>query len=192
MGRGPWGFRKLDFFTGWIKTMPLSIKQDGTAKGMAAGGAISIVVIAMQWYFKFFIPTDFSYVDAVMFVCKWDSFCFLCLLAAIARVATARFFSPQDIDGSGLTAPTREVSIDRAVLQNTLEQVILAVGSYFSLIATRKENLDIIPALVFLFVVGRVLFWVGYSKGASHRACGFGLTFYPTVFSILFSILCLI
>ncbi|WP_246387433.1 MAPEG family protein [Gluconacetobacter sacchari] len=127
-----------------------------------------------------------------MFVCKWDSFCFLCLLAAIARVATARFFSPQDIDGSGLTAPTREVSIDRAVLQNTLEQVILAVGSYFSLIATRKENLDIIPALVFLFVVGRVLFWVGYSKGASHRACGFGLTFYPTVFSILFSILCLI
>ncbi|MCQ9154164.1 MAPEG family protein [Acidomonas methanolica] len=172
--------------------MSLSMKQGGTAKGMAAGGIISAAVIIIQYRFKFFIPSSFSFTDAVKFVCKWDTLLFICLLAAIARVATARFFSPQDIDGSGLTTPTKEVSIDRAVLQNTLEQITLAMGAYFSLISTRLENLYIIPALVLLFVSGRILFWFGYSKGAAHRACGFGMTFYPTVFSIILSVICFI
>lgn len=170
--------------------MHLSTKQYGTAKGMAAAVITSVGVICLQWNYKFFIPKEYSYVDAVSFLCKWDTFCFLCLMFAIARVATVRFFSSQDIDGSGLTTPTRTISIDRAIIQNTVEQVILANGAYFSLISVNKENLFLIPALVSLFVCGRILFWVGYSMGASHRAFGFGLTFYPTVFTLMFSLVC--
>jgi hypothetical protein len=35
--------------------------------------------------------------------------------------------------------------------------------------------------LTILFVLGRVLFWVGYHINPYVRAFGFGLTFYPTV-----------
>ena len=35
--------------------------------------------------------------------------------------------------------------------------------------------------LTILFVLGRVLFWVGYPINPYVRAFGFGLTFYPTV-----------
>ena len=35
--------------------------------------------------------------------------------------------------------------------------------------------------LTILFVLGRVLFWVGYHINQYVRAFGFGLTFYPTV-----------
>ena len=37
------------------------------------------------------------------------------------------------------------------------------------------------PILTALFLLGRVLFWIGYHKNPYLRAFGFGLTFYPTV-----------
>lgn len=40
--------------------------------------------------------------------------------------------------------------------------------------------LGVIPAAALLFVIGRILFTVGYARGASGRATGFGLTAYPT------------
>jgi hypothetical protein len=38
-----------------------------------------------------------------------------------------------------------------------------------------------LPILTALFVLGRILFWVGYHKHPYLRAFGFGITFYPTV-----------
>jgi uncharacterized membrane protein YecN with MAPEG domain len=40
---------------------------------------------------------------------------------------------------------------------------------------------DSIPACASLFLIGRLVFAAGYSKGAGSRAFGFGLTFYPTI-----------
>ena len=42
-----------------------------------------------------------------------------------------------------------------------------------------------VPAAAILFFVGRVLFWRGYAHGASARALGFALTFYPSVAMLL-------
>ena len=36
-------------------------------------------------------------------------------------------------------------------------------------------------AAALLFLIGRILFSRGYERGASARAVGFGLTFYPSV-----------
>jgi hypothetical protein len=40
--------------------------------------------------------------------------------------------------------------------------------------------LAVIPAAALLFVISRILFTVGYQRGAGGRALGFGLTAYPT------------
>ncbi|PVB61254.1 hypothetical protein DCO57_13020 [Labrenzia sp. 011] len=104
------------------------------------------------------------------------------LLATIGILARHRFFTPADIDGSGLTTGTDMARIYQAVLQNTLEQTVLAGFVYASFAALAPDRmLGALPVAAVLFWLGRALFWHGYAKGAGARAFGFALTFYPTV-----------
>jgi hypothetical protein len=112
---------------------------------------------------------------------KWALIPVLTLMVSIMRVANYRFSSPEDIDGSGLTDGTPEVRVLRAVLQNTLEQSVLAVAAYVIWSVVMPYNwLRAIPIGAALFVSGRLLFARGYAQGAPGRATGFGLTAYPT------------
>lgn len=75
-----------------------------------------------------------------------------------------------------------QVRVLQAVLQNTLEQVVLAVlahGAFAALVP--PDWLGLIPTYTVLFVVGRVLFAAGYAGGAAGRAVGFALTFMPSM-----------
>jgi hypothetical protein len=117
----------------------------------------------------------------------------LALLIAVMRVANYRFYSPEDIDGSGLTNPTPQVQVLRALLQNTLEQAVLAVAAYLARAAAMPLGwLRAIPVAAGLFIAGRVLFARGYRKGAAGRAMGFGLTMYSTaaLLATLIAVLC--
>lgn len=112
---------------------------------------------------------------------KWALLPVLTLMVAIMRVANYRFSSPEDINGSGLTDGTPEVRVLRAVLQNTLEQAVLAIAAYaIWAVVMPYRWLRLIPIAAVLFVCGRVLFARGYAQGAPGRATGFGLTAYPT------------
>ena len=102
-------------------------------------------------------------------------------MIAVARVANHRFYTPEDIDGAGLTTGTPQARQHRAILQNTLEQVVLAVAAYAIWAVVVPYNwLRSIPIAAMFFVSGRVLFARGYVIGAAGRAMGFGLTAYPT------------
>ena len=113
---------------------------------------------------------------------RWLALPVACLLVAIARLARHRFFTPEDLDGSGLTQGTETARILQAILQNTLEQVTLALPIYLLWALTLPSTWQaVIPLNALLFVLGRVLFARGYAHGAPARALGFALTFYPTV-----------
>ena len=47
------------------------------------------------------------------------------------------------------------------------------------------QRLSVLPLAAISFGIGRVLFFVGYRKGASFRALGFAMTFYPSVLMLL-------
>ena len=80
-----------------------------------------------------------------------------------------------------------------AVLQNTLEQVVLAVVVHLALASLlRGREMVLIPLLVALFCSGRLAFWIGYRRGAGSRALGFGLTFYPTALALGLTLLLLV
>jgi hypothetical protein len=112
---------------------------------------------------------------------KWALLPALTLMISIMRVANFRFSSPEDIDGSGLTDGTPQARVLRAILQNTLEQAVLAVAAYAIWAAIIPYAwLRVVPVAAVLFVAGRVLFARGYTRGAPGRATGFGLTAYPT------------
>jgi len=104
------------------------------------------------------------------------------LFVCIARLAAHRFFTPEDIHGSGLTGGTERAKLLQSLLQNTLEQCCLAIPVYVATaILAPASFLPVVPAAAVMFLVGRVSFFGGYAKGAPSRAYGFALTFYPTV-----------
>ncbi len=120
--------------------------------------------------------------ERVAFAARAELLLALPLALAIAVVARLRFFSAADIAGAAFTTPTRPVAVANAVLQNTLEQTALAVPVHLGLAATlAPHQLGAVPALVALFLVGRLAFAIGYARGAAARAFGFALTFYPTL-----------
>ncbi|MGI9142276.1 MAG: MAPEG family protein [Fluviibacter sp.] len=105
-----------------------------------------------------------------------------CLLISIARLANHRFFTPADIDGDPNHPDTPSAVELQRVLQNTLEQAVLTATAYIIWALVAPDHwLQTLPLFATLFAVGRILFFIGHSKGAIGRALGFTLTFYPTV-----------
>jgi uncharacterized membrane protein YecN with MAPEG domain len=120
---------------------------------------------------------------------KSGLFALVWLVAGIGNIARLRFFSAQDIAGAGSTTASEAVKSARAILQNTLEQVALAVPLYLALAALLPRPWPLLPMLAALFCLGRALFWAGYARGAGARSFGFALTFYPSVLALLAAIL---
>lgn len=105
----------------------------------------------------------------------------LVLMAAILMVSTGRRFSAADIGGQAAGPPSERLAIKAAFLQNTLEQTVLAAGFFFALAAISGGAwLALLPAAALLFVLGRVLFYLGYERGAKGRSLGMALTMLPS------------
>ena len=162
-------------------------EQRGVAIRMVAGLSVTILVSAacLHWEHGTTSPIAERLIDAatadVLVIC-W-------LAAAIGNVARLRFFSAEDIAGSGSGTATAEVSRANAVLQNTLEQVALAIPVHAALAVLVASSLPLIEASAALFAIGRLLFWIGYAKGAEARALGFALTFYPSLAGLIIAML---
>ena len=161
----------------------LTGQQRGVLRGMLSGLLITVLVMAVGLLAPpAFIQTGPDVTQAGFGNLRWLALIMACLMVAIGRLARHRFFTPEDLHGSGLTQGTETARILQAILQNTLEQVTLALPFYLLWALTLPSTWQtVIPLNATLFVLGRVLFARGYAHGASARALGFALTFYPTV-----------
>jgi len=160
----------------------LNDKQRGVIRGVIPAAVLTIVGLGGV---SLLLPVSLLPVDEpgarLAWALQWAIFPVLALIVAVGRVGNFRFSSPQDIDGSGLTSATLQIQILRAVLQNTLEQAALAIATYLIWASSLPLRwLRAIPVAALLFVTGRILFTLGYERGAPGRAMGFGLTMYPT------------
>jgi hypothetical protein len=164
--------------------MTLTDKQTGVFKGMVAGLAITVASLGFA-IFGLEAPVlvaDASLAHAI----KWDTLVVACLAINIALLARHRFFTPDDIDGGGLSRGTPTAQILQSTLQNTLEQTVLALAVHAVWSSVMPPTWQLaIPAASILFIVGRILFWRGYARGAPARALGFALTFYPSLVMLL-------
>lgn len=166
--------------------MILTSKQVGVLKGMVFG-AISAIVILLLGSTLEWVSLDHSNdLARIKFAMTSVLFPALFLLLSIARLARHRFFTPEDIDGSALSEGTEQAKLLQSLLQNTLEQLSLAVIAYLAwAVVMPAQCLSVIPLAAIAFSLGRILFFVGYKKGAASRAAGFALTFYPTCFMLI-------
>lgn len=158
-------------------------EQRGVAIGMASAGLVALALLTLAAIFG---GARIGPSASVEFRLELLAASLLApaasLFICIARLAKHRFSTPEDINGSALTEGTARARLLQALLQNTLEQVALALSVYLVCAFTLPSDLlGLIPAAAAMFFAGRVLFYIGYSGGAASRAFGFAFTFYPTV-----------
>jgi MAPEG family len=170
--------------------MDHAAKQRGVLRGIVVGVAITLVVIVGAILAgPVLLSPEAPVGERIAFALKADVFIALWLGISIALLARHRFFSPEDIDGGGLTEGTERASILQATLQNTLEQTVLAVLTHLGwAILMPVSWISAVPAAVVLFLCGRVLFVRGYRGGAPSRATGFALTFVPSVLMLILAV----
>lgn len=162
-------------------------EQRGVALRMAAALGVTVLVSTTCLYLGAAAPTTLA--ERLIATARADVFVLCWLAATIGNVARLRFFSADDIAGSGSGSATPKVDRARALLQNTLEQVALAVPVHVALAVLLASSVPLIMALAALFAMGRLLFWIGFASGAQARALGFALTFYPTLAGLVVAVL---
>ena len=167
--------------------MALSDKQLGVIKGMAIAMAVSVLTIILGIYFDPFSYAQIENIHGRTEILGLSVILpTLFLVASIGRLAKFRFFSPDDIDGSALTKGSENVCLLQSLLQNTLEQLVIAISVYTAWCFLMPVSwLSALPLCSVLFALGRILFFKGYKNGAASRAVGFALTFYSTVLLLL-------
>jgi hypothetical protein len=166
-----------------LRRADLQFEQRRIVLGASLALLVSAIVL-IGGYLMIALPSHHAATigDRLAFALKVDLVVVLWLVAAIASVGNGRFLSRDDIQGAGFYPPSARIAVPVAILQNTLEQVVLAIGAHLILATMlREDELIVLPLLALLFCIGRAAFWAGYRGGAARRAFGFALTFFPTV-----------
>lgn len=168
--------------------MSISGKQAGVLKGMLSAMFVAVSGLSLAAFGPW--TNHYSAVsqsEAVILALRWDLAVIVPLVLSVGFLARHRFFTPEDIDGGGLTTGTGKAAILKAILQNTLEQTVIVIAAHLMWAAYLPGTyFMVIPVAVVMYVTGRIAFIVGYRHGAPARAFGFALTFYPSVLMLAF------
>ena len=108
----------------------------------------------------------------------------LVLMAMIGRLAQQRFFHSDLMDGAQF-APNSGPATDQKVLQNTIEQLVLALCVWP--LAVHFVGAGVVLALGTGFAIARIFFWIGYHISPPLRGFGFAASFYPTILVALWT-----
>ena len=140
----------------------------------------SALFFGLAKLFWHWVPLDWTLGDRIALVIKDAVFAILPAVIDICMVAAQRLDPNMWV---GRTAkPNSALDINTRFILNTFEQFILYfIGNAALALYCPLEEARTLIILTILFVLGRLLFWVGYHVNPFLRAFGFGITFYPTV-----------
>lgn len=128
-------------------------------------------------------------VERLAFALRLECLSLLLYVFTILRVAVRRGSDEKAVMGQR-TGASSSTEIAIRVLNNTTEQLILAVPSHVILaLLLPEDKFSILVGLVSLWLTGRLLFIFGYT--AEHpmaREVGFQLTFIPTVIVAMYNV----
>ena len=160
------------------------------------------MVLVANWIFSiaFFLgmkliwhwqPEDWGIADRIALVLKDAVFALLPGVIGICIVAAQRL-NPSMFVGQTPKANSA-VDINNRFILNTFEQfTAYFVANAGLAMYCPPEEARSLPLLTALFVMGRILFWIGYHKNPYLRAFGFGITFYPTVAAFAWLVLIMV
>ena len=149
--------------------------------------AITVIVTILcgGYYYCDCIPVprsnDFS--EKLLYAARYCTFPqAVFLLFVIARVGAKRGSTGAE---NPLAGKEHLIQTEKNVLTNTVEQLLV----FLLLVVTLTTYLEpsemrIIPLYSLVFIVGRVLFMIGYGIGPKHRSYGIAINFFSTFFFI--------
>ena len=126
-----------------MTTEPFRREQCRVAAAMAAALLTALALLGFAFARA---GASVPFADRLQATLRADLFVLLCLAAAIGDVARRRFFSVQDIAAAGPASPA--VAAARSMLQNTLEQSVLAIGAHLTLTAAFDRSAAPVAVLV--------------------------------------------
>ena len=151
----------------------------------AVSGVISMVLLVAILYAVFpQVPGMGTAFDRLIFAVKLNVLAIFPFFIMVATVANGRFLS-EAIDPLRHTE-NRAIEINGRVTDNTLQQnFVFFVGTLALSTFLTSESIKLIPALVVVFILARVAFWVGYRIHPLYRASGMAATSYMNLGIIL-------
>lgn len=145
----------------------------GAASGMAS--MLLSMVILYRWLPHAWPESGLA--DRLAYAAVAIAFASLPLVAAIGAVGNARAMSEAIDPTLGKENPAMIVT--GRVVDNTLQQFALFATATLALsVNLDPAQLHVIAAAAIVFVVARLLFWIGYRIDPLYRAFGFAATFY--------------
>jgi MAPEG family protein len=143
----------------------------------AASGIVSMV--AAMWLLTSILPQPDAPTagDRLAYAAVCNAFAALPLFAMLVAVGNGRFASAAIDPTLGRESP--KMIVDGRVADNTTQQLLIFAAATFGLAASiSEEKLNVICAAATVFVVARILFWIGYRIHPLYRAFGFAATAY--------------
>ncbi|MGL4236849.1 MAPEG family protein [Tabrizicola sp.] len=160
-------------------------RRTSIAVGMAGGVGWTVALLGLATA----LPSGVPAAEALVYAFFPAG---LVLIALVGRLAALRFFDDALIDGQPF-APGSPAARLQAILQNTVEQALIAVLVWpFVAFALGQGGSNVVLALGLGFGVTRLAFWYGYSVSPPLRAFGFAGGFYPTVLAAVWAVISLI
>lgn len=154
----------------------LSTEQSKILRSMllALLTALLVTAVAIVFPFNWQLGRVESYLFALILpTCSY--------VICIGRIASLRFFD-ESVSNPLLALDNIKLNTLKQYLSNTHEQLFLAVIAYALLSWTLPiEHIYLVFLFSVCFVLGRLLFANGYSRGAGGRSLGFALTFYSNI-----------
>jgi hypothetical protein len=152
--------------------------------GMAAGVLWGVALIWIGTVYANIPIFSYTWILALSFL-----FPGLVMALMIGRLAARRFFDDATIDGEPF-APNSAAETDARVLQNTVEQLVLALALWpVTGYVLAVDGPGVVICLGVGFAFARLCFWIGYHISPPLRAFGFAATFYPTVMAVIWAVL---
>jgi hypothetical protein len=168
----------------------MNADQRKVAIGAASGVASMFLLTAAVYAVLPAISGVDTVIDRLTFTLKLNVFAIIPFFVAVAAVGNERFLS--DAIDPLRHAENRAMEINGRVVDNTLQQnFVFLLGTLALSTCLRSETIKLIPALVVVFVLARIAFWVGYRIHPLYRAPGMAATAYMNL-SILLTVMYLI
>ena len=158
-------------------------------KIVAIGAASGIAVMALGvWLLTKVLPVPViadTPASRLVYALQANVVAILPLFIMIITVANARFLSDA-IDQTRL-AESKAMQIDGRVVDNTLQQNFVFVVATLALSAIAPiAQLQVVWACTIVFVIARLVFWLGYRINPLYRAPGMSATAYMNLGMILY------
>ena len=149
-------------------------------KTVAIGAASGVALMALSVWGLYSIVPDpgaVDMIDRLAFTLRLNVLALVPLFILIVTVGNQRFLS-EAIDPLRHAENTK-MEINGRVVENTLQQqFIFCVGTLALSTLLTATSIKLIAALTTVYIVARVIFWIGYHINPLYRAPGMAATGY--------------